>query len=59
MLLSGCCLVHDWKDATCDTAKLCIRCGDTYGEALGHLFTDYISNNDATTDNCKFFTFTL
>ena len=40
MLMSGCCLVHDWKDATCDTPKTCKTCGKTEGEALGHDFYD-------------------
>lgn len=29
-------LGHDWKDATCTTAKTCDRCNITEGEANGH-----------------------
>lgn len=35
-LLTGCCLSHDWKDATCTTPKVCAKCGKAEGEALGH-----------------------
>ena len=38
MLLSGCCLRHEWVDADCDTPKTCAKCEKTEGEALGHNF---------------------
>ena len=38
IFLSGCCLVHDWKDATCEEPRTCKVCGETEGEALGHDF---------------------
>ena len=28
--------VHTWQEATCETAKTCLTCGETEGEALGH-----------------------
>ena len=28
--------VHTWQEATCETAKTCLTCGVTEGEALGH-----------------------
>lgn len=28
--------IHDWEDATCTTARTCIKCQTTQGEALGH-----------------------
>lgn len=34
--LSGCCLSHDWQEATCTRPRTCIKCGETEGEALGH-----------------------
>ena len=39
-LMSGCCLVHNWKPATCTTAQICSKCGETQGEALGHSWMD-------------------
>ena len=41
-------LGHDYSDATCTAPKTCEVCGATNGEALGHSFTNYVSNNDAT-----------
>lgn len=34
--LAGCCLSHEWDDATCTKPKTCSKCGETKGEALGH-----------------------
>lgn len=33
---STCVFGHEWKDATCEDAKTCIKCGETEGESLGH-----------------------
>ena len=43
-------LGHDFADATCVLPKTCKRdgCTATDGSALGHSFTNYVSNNDAT-----------
>ena len=38
--LSGCCLKHEWAEATCDAPKTCIKCGETEGESLGHEWTE-------------------
>lgn len=35
-LLTGCCISHDWQDATCTEPKTCIKCGKTEGRELGH-----------------------
>ncbi len=35
-MLSGCCVAHEWEDATCVTPKTCSTCEKTEGEALGH-----------------------
>ena len=45
---SGSAKGHDWADATCTAPKTCKVCGATEGTALGHSFTNYVSNNDAT-----------
>ena len=34
--LTGCCISHEWQEATCETPKTCVKCGKTEGEALGH-----------------------
>lgn len=34
--LTGCCLKHEWKDATCTEPKTCAKCGKTEGEPTGH-----------------------
>ncbi len=40
--LTGCCLKHEWKEATCTTPKTCIKCGKTEGEPTGHLNTEWM-----------------
>lgn len=39
-LLSGCCIVHEWENATCVTPKTCGKCGKTDGSAMGHSWQD-------------------
>lgn len=34
--LTGCCISHDWQDATCTQPQTCSKCGKTTGEPLGH-----------------------
>ncbi len=36
--LSGCCLRHQWLEATCNTPKTCEKCGTVEGEASGHIW---------------------
>lgn len=31
---------HEWKDATCDCARICTICGETEGEALPHVWIE-------------------
>lgn len=33
---SGCCLSHDWAEASCTSPETCTKCGEAQGEALGH-----------------------
>lgn len=40
VLLTGCCLRHDWDEATCENPKTCSKCDETEGEALGHFWVD-------------------
>lgn len=39
---------HVFDEATCTEKARCTVCGAEYGEPLGHSFTNYVSNNDAT-----------
>ena len=34
--LTGCCISHEWQEATCETPQTCVKCGKIEGEALGH-----------------------
>lgn len=36
MLMTGCCLKHDWEDATCKEPQTCSKCGKTQGDKLDH-----------------------
>lgn len=39
ILLSACCISHDWREATCTEPKTCAKCGKTEGEPQGHIWT--------------------
>ncbi len=39
-MLTGCCMSHEWKEATCTEPKTCTKCGETEGEALEHTWID-------------------
>lgn len=39
-MLTGCCVSHEWKEATCTEPKTCSKCGKTEGEPLGHTWVD-------------------
>ncbi len=39
-MLTGCCMSHEWKEATCTEPKTCTKCGKTEGESLGHTWVD-------------------
>ena len=36
LIASGCCIRHEWKEATCMEPSVCAECGKSQGEALGH-----------------------
>ncbi len=44
----GSALGHLYKDADCNAPATCARCGDETGDALGHSFTNYVSDGNAT-----------
>ena len=37
VLLSGCCMKHEWTAATCEDPITCAKCGETIGEETGHV----------------------
>lgn len=51
-LLSGCCLSHDWQEATCETPKTCAKCEKTEGEALGHSWQEATCEAPKTCTAC-------
>lgn len=52
LVLSGCCVIHKWEDATCDAPKTCSRCEKTEGEPLSHLWIDADCVNPKTCGFC-------
>ena len=39
--MTGCCIKHEWKEATCLEPKTCSKCGRTEGDALGHDYSEW------------------
>lgn len=52
VLLTGCCLRHDWEEATCETPRTCSKCAETEGEALGHDWVDATCEEPETCSRC-------
>lgn len=52
LVLTGCCLSHDWQAATCDAPKTCAKCGETEGEKLGHDWVDATCDAPKTCSVC-------
>ena len=48
VFLAGCACKHDWKDATCTEPKVCEKCGETEGDALGHSWGEWEVSVEAT-----------
>lgn len=40
LVLSGCCMSHEWAEADCTSPKTCTKCEKTEGEALGHTWAE-------------------
>lgn len=51
-MLSGCCLKHDWQEATCETPRTCKLCGETEGEPLGHQWVEATCETAKTCSVC-------
>ena len=52
-LLPGCCLKHEWAEATCTEPKRCVKCGETEGLSLGHTWRDATCTEPRTCAVCK------
>ncbi|MBO7253254.1 MAG: hypothetical protein J6V25_11595 [Oscillospiraceae bacterium] len=51
-VLSGCCLSHEWEEATCVDPKTCAKCDKTEGEALGHSWQEATCDAPKTCSVC-------
>ncbi|MBR5712296.1 MAG: hypothetical protein IKX54_01750 [Lachnospiraceae bacterium] len=51
-ILSGCCLKHDWAEATCTEPKHCTKCGKTEGLSLGHTWNEATCTTPMTCSVC-------
>jgi len=46
--MTGCCLSHDWETGDCVTPMTCKKCGETEGEPIGHVLSDWEIVKEAT-----------
>ena len=53
LVLSGCCFHKEWYAATCTAPKTCVECGETEGEALGHVWVDATCTAPKTCSTCR------
>lgn len=51
-MFSGCCIKHEWEEATCEEPETCSKCGKTRGEALGHEWKDADCEHPKTCKVC-------
>lgn len=52
ILLSGCCLKHNYTEATCEKPQTCTKCGEEQGITLEHNFTEATCNQPKTCVVC-------
>ncbi len=50
---------HSWQEADCLNPKTCLECGETEGEALGHLYKNSNLCSVCNYVSTEYFTFTL
>ena len=43
---------HEWKEATCNSARICKICSESEGEALGHDYADATCDKPKTCTRC-------
>ena len=53
LVFTGCCFHSEWYAATCENPKTCVECGETEGEALGHVWTDATCTAPKTCSTCR------
>lgn len=53
LLLTGCCISHEWQEATCTTPETCAKCGKTQGEALGHTWVEATCTERKHCEKCS------
>ncbi len=51
--MTGCCMSHEWKEATCVEPKTCMKCGETEGELLEHRWIEASCTNPRTCEGCN------
>lgn len=52
LMLTGCCLQHEWKEATCTEARTCTKCGKEEGEPLPHEWQEATCTEPRTCTVC-------
>ena len=50
--LAGCCMKHEWAEATCTEPKKCVKCGETEGVANGHKWKAATCTTPKTCETC-------
>ena len=53
LLLTACSCEHEWTKATCTEPEICLKCGETTGEALGHKWKEANCTTPKTCSACK------
>ncbi len=51
-IFSGCCLSHEWQEATCEAPRTCARCGKTEGSILAHDWQEATCTAPKTCKDC-------
>ncbi len=51
--LTGCCMSHEWQEATCAAPRTCAKCGKTEGETLAHTWQEATCAAPKTCSVCQ------
>lgn len=52
LVLTGCCISHEWAEATCAAPKTCVKCEKTEGGPLPHTWLDATCTAPKTCEVC-------